>query len=758
MSGVSKQQSQAERNHRRLLDILKVPGNGQCADCKASNPRWASYSLGIFLCMPCASVHRKLGTHISKVKSVTLDNWNREQTASMEHIGNARSNSIYNPDEIKNPPPTNSSQVERDSELEIYIRNKYIHKLFIRKSKSIPPPSKGILKATNTGSSTGSNNSAGLGADLNANTSLNSRSSASPLDGLYKQRSASLQAINGDPWGANGSGAGPSAASQPLINFEDSNSPQIPLQGAQQTLSPQHTAAATATRSFSLPAQLMPQQTGQQPLSTGSLVSSPQSFQQSTLNTQPTPFSLNSPMQSTSTLQPIPQSNSPYQNAMSSVSPAPTNLYSHSPTSNPVLSQAQSSASTTPYTTPFQMHQNGINSANPAPLRSQGTGVSSAGSMYSLNSQSTGAGSGSGIQSGFQSGMQNGMQTGMQSPLQNGLQSNNLHSLQPQQTGLRSQSSFSNLQSTGGLPGSFQSTLQSQPTGMQTLQPQPTGKRDWPAPPSAPSISPMSQQQSGLLSASPSNGSAMSGGLPSLSSSPGGALGASNSPFQRPPGSYTSPYQQQQQGLQGLSQGSASQPSQSPFSSTSPFQQRSPFSNTSIQTPTVTTPPFTTTQPSQNQLTPTQSMYSASTLTQLPGQQPVQTQSQQFMSPAQNSPFGGSAQGGNFQASNGSVQTGSMQVGSMQVGNMSQPFANTANAATNQPLSNTNTRTTTTTFIQQPINTYQPTQQSQPQLQSQSQSQSQPQLQQFNANPFQTMMRPPANTNTNSNPFQYSFN
>ena len=35
--------------------------------------------LGIFLCMRCASLHRKLGTHISKVKSLSMDSWSNEQ-------------------------------------------------------------------------------------------------------------------------------------------------------------------------------------------------------------------------------------------------------------------------------------------------------------------------------------------------------------------------------------------------------------------------------------------------------------------------------------------------------------------------------------------------------------------------------------------------------------------------------------------------------------------------------------------------------
>ena len=46
-----------------------------------SGPRWASWNLGVFLCIRCAGIHRNLGVHVSKVKSVNLDSWTSEQIA-----------------------------------------------------------------------------------------------------------------------------------------------------------------------------------------------------------------------------------------------------------------------------------------------------------------------------------------------------------------------------------------------------------------------------------------------------------------------------------------------------------------------------------------------------------------------------------------------------------------------------------------------------------------------------------------------------
>jgi hypothetical protein len=52
----------AERYGRQVLELVRAPGNDACADCGARAPRWASWSLGVFICVQCAGVHRKMGT------------------------------------------------------------------------------------------------------------------------------------------------------------------------------------------------------------------------------------------------------------------------------------------------------------------------------------------------------------------------------------------------------------------------------------------------------------------------------------------------------------------------------------------------------------------------------------------------------------------------------------------------------------------------------------------------------------------------
>lgn len=121
----------AERHQRILLELLKQPGNEVCADCRTRNPRWASWNLGIFICVKCAGIHRKLGTHITKVKSLTMDSWTKEQVQRMQQCGNRKSNELYNPNDAKHPPPTDLEESERDSQLERFIRRKYESKRYM---------------------------------------------------------------------------------------------------------------------------------------------------------------------------------------------------------------------------------------------------------------------------------------------------------------------------------------------------------------------------------------------------------------------------------------------------------------------------------------------------------------------------------------------------------------------------------------------------------------------------------------------------
>ncbi|KAB7504114.1 Centaurin-gamma-1A [Armadillidium nasatum] len=106
----------------------QVPGNDRCADCDMPNPEWASINLGILLCIECSGIHRNLGSHISKVRSLDLDDWPPGHISVMKSLGNEFSNSIWEArihGQIK--PTLRSSREEKEK----WIRRKYEGKEFL---------------------------------------------------------------------------------------------------------------------------------------------------------------------------------------------------------------------------------------------------------------------------------------------------------------------------------------------------------------------------------------------------------------------------------------------------------------------------------------------------------------------------------------------------------------------------------------------------------------------------------------------------
>ncbi|CAF3930784.1 unnamed protein product [Rotaria sp. Silwood1] len=129
-----REKSKMQEKYQMILSqMLKEEDNKYCVDCDTKSPRWASWNIGVFICIRCAGFHRNLGVHISKVKSVNLDSWTGEQIASMQAMGNSRARAVYEanlPDGFRRP--------QADSTLESFIRAKYEQRKWIAK-EWIPP-------------------------------------------------------------------------------------------------------------------------------------------------------------------------------------------------------------------------------------------------------------------------------------------------------------------------------------------------------------------------------------------------------------------------------------------------------------------------------------------------------------------------------------------------------------------------------------------------------------------------------------------
>lgn len=117
----------------KLLQMLRDndQGNCWCADCgSGSKVEWVSINLAIIVCIECSGIHRSLGTHISKVRSLTLDitSFTSDIIELLLLIGNRVSNMTWEAklDPALKPTP----QVTREQRLK-FITAKYVDRVYV---------------------------------------------------------------------------------------------------------------------------------------------------------------------------------------------------------------------------------------------------------------------------------------------------------------------------------------------------------------------------------------------------------------------------------------------------------------------------------------------------------------------------------------------------------------------------------------------------------------------------------------------------
>ncbi|XP_062815994.1 arf-GAP with GTPase, ANK repeat and PH domain-containing protein 1 isoform X4 [Anolis carolinensis] len=127
-SSKNKSRLTSQNEAMALQSIRNITGNSRCVDCEVQNPDWASLNLGALMCIECSGIHRNLGTHLSRVRSLDLDDWPIELIKVMSAIGNELANSVWEENTQGRVKPSPDSTRE---EKEHWIRAKYEQKLFL---------------------------------------------------------------------------------------------------------------------------------------------------------------------------------------------------------------------------------------------------------------------------------------------------------------------------------------------------------------------------------------------------------------------------------------------------------------------------------------------------------------------------------------------------------------------------------------------------------------------------------------------------
>lgn len=138
-----------EENPSRLLQVVRDAdeGNNWCADCGASSKvEWVSINLGIVLCIECSGIHRSLGTHISKIRSLTLDvhSFSNDIVEILLQIGNRVSNMIW--EATLDQSLKSKASSTREQRLR-FITAKYVDRAYV---EQLPSPRSGFATAHET--------------------------------------------------------------------------------------------------------------------------------------------------------------------------------------------------------------------------------------------------------------------------------------------------------------------------------------------------------------------------------------------------------------------------------------------------------------------------------------------------------------------------------------------------------------------------------------------------------------------------------
>lgn len=115
-------------------EIRRMRGNERCCDCGAPDPSWISTNLGVLTCIECSGVHREMGVHVSRIRSLSLDSLSPSDLLLARNVGNSGFNEILEANLLS--PSMKPSEHSPMSERKEFILSKYQSLQFVRRSLS----------------------------------------------------------------------------------------------------------------------------------------------------------------------------------------------------------------------------------------------------------------------------------------------------------------------------------------------------------------------------------------------------------------------------------------------------------------------------------------------------------------------------------------------------------------------------------------------------------------------------------------------
>ena len=106
---------------KQLENLSNIEENKKCFDCQNEPARWTSLNNGIFLCNECSEEHKNFGLGTNIIKSISLDQWNKNQLNIMKIGGNKRLKTFLEENDV---PKSINKRTLYHSKLMVYYRKK----------------------------------------------------------------------------------------------------------------------------------------------------------------------------------------------------------------------------------------------------------------------------------------------------------------------------------------------------------------------------------------------------------------------------------------------------------------------------------------------------------------------------------------------------------------------------------------------------------------------------------------------------------